>query len=65
MIPVSMKFFGLTFKVGEEGQRLSINNCLMSQRKEEGTDEVNTWVWRKSEFRIRHGCILDRAEDGN
>lgn len=39
-----MKNFDLTFKVGEEGERLTINNCLMSQRREKGTDEVNTLV---------------------
>lgn len=42
-----MKKFGLTFKVDEEeGVKLIVTNCLISQRREEGTDEV----WRRSKL---------------
>lgn len=53
MTLLSMKIFDLTFKVSEEeGERLTINNCLMSQRREEGTDAVNTLIWRRSKLDI-------------
>lgn len=48
MTPVSIKKFNLAFKVGKEGERLIVNNCLMSQRREEGTGEMDIWVWRRS-----------------
>lgn len=33
-------------KIGEEGNRLIVNNCLMSQKREDGTDKV----WRRSKL---------------